>query len=46
MEAASISGTSANFYETAWRNNPEYSHLHARRRENLKYHSDIAMFPN
>jgi hypothetical protein len=35
MEAASTSETSINFYHTAWRNNPEDSHLHTRRRENL-----------
>jgi hypothetical protein len=27
MEAASTSETSANFYQTTWRNNPEDSHL-------------------
>jgi hypothetical protein len=27
-EAASISETSVNFYQTTWRNNPEDSHLH------------------
>jgi hypothetical protein len=37
MEAASISETSVNFYQTAWCNNPENSPL--RRRENLKSHS-------
>jgi hypothetical protein len=36
MEAANTSETSVNFYETAWHNNPEDSHLHPRRRENLK----------
>jgi hypothetical protein len=36
MEAASISATSTNFYQTTRRNNPEDSHLHTRRRENLK----------
>jgi hypothetical protein len=36
MEAASTSETSVNFYQTARRNNPEDSHLHTRRRENLK----------
>jgi hypothetical protein len=36
IEAASISETSANFYQTTRRNNPENSHLHTRRRENLK----------
>jgi hypothetical protein len=38
MEAASTSETSANFYQTARRNNPEDSHLRTRRRENLKSH--------
>jgi hypothetical protein len=32
------SETSVNFYQTTRRNNPEDSHLHTRRRENLKYH--------
>jgi hypothetical protein len=36
MEAASTSETSANFYQTTRRNNPHDSHLHTRRRENLK----------
>jgi hypothetical protein len=36
MEAASTSETSVNFYQTPWRNNPEDSHLHTRRREKLK----------
>jgi hypothetical protein len=36
MEAASTSETSVNFYQTTRRYNPEYSHLHTRRRENLK----------
>jgi hypothetical protein len=38
MEAASMSETSVNFYQTARPNNPEDSHLHTRRRENLKSH--------
>jgi hypothetical protein len=38
MEAASTSETSVRFYQTTWRNNPEDSHLHTRRRENLKSH--------
>jgi hypothetical protein len=37
MEAASTPKTSVNFYQTIRRNNPEDSHLHTRRRENLKY---------
>jgi hypothetical protein len=39
MEAASISETSANLYQTARRNNQEDSNLHTCRRENLKSHS-------
>jgi hypothetical protein len=38
MEVASTYETSVNFYQTTRRNNPEESHLHTRRRENLKYH--------
>jgi hypothetical protein len=38
MEVASTSETSVNFYHTTRRNNPEDSHLHTRRRENLKCH--------
>jgi hypothetical protein len=38
MEAASISETSVVFYQTTRRKNPEDSHLHTRRRENLKSH--------
>jgi hypothetical protein len=38
MEAVSASETSVNFYQTTRRNNPEDSHLHTRRRENLKSH--------
>jgi hypothetical protein len=36
MEAANTSETSVNFYRTTRRNNPEDSHLHTRRRENLR----------
>jgi hypothetical protein len=36
MEIASTSETSVNFYQTAWRYNPEDSLLYSRRRENLK----------
>jgi hypothetical protein len=36
MEAARTSVTSVNFYQTTRRYNPEDSHLHYRRRENLK----------
>jgi hypothetical protein len=38
MEAVSTYETSVNFYQTAQRNIPEDSHLHTRRRENLKSH--------
>jgi hypothetical protein len=38
MEAVSISETSVHIYQTARRNNPEESHLHICRRENLKYY--------
>jgi hypothetical protein len=36
MEAESTSETSINFYQNTRRNNPEDSHLHARRSETLK----------
>jgi hypothetical protein len=36
MEEASTSETSVKFYYTIRRINPEDSHLHIRRRENLK----------
>jgi hypothetical protein len=36
MEAALTSETSVKFYQTTRRNNPEDSHLHTRRRENIK----------
>jgi hypothetical protein len=36
MEAVSTSETSVNFYQTTRRNIPEDSHLHNRRRKNLK----------
>jgi hypothetical protein len=38
-EVASTSETSVNLYQTTRRNNPEESHLHTRRRENLKSYS-------
>jgi hypothetical protein len=38
MEAASTSKTSVNFYQITRCNNPKDSHLHTRRRENLKSH--------
>jgi hypothetical protein len=40
MEAASTSEMSANFYQTTRRNNPEDSHLHTRRRENISSHME------
>jgi hypothetical protein len=43
MEAASTSET-MNFYQTTRRNNPEDSHLHTRRRENMKSHFPSADF--
>jgi hypothetical protein len=36
MEAARTSETLVNFYQTAQRYNPEDSHLHTHRRDNLK----------
>jgi hypothetical protein len=39
IEAANTSETSVNIYWSARRNIPEDSHLHTRRRENLKYHN-------
>jgi hypothetical protein len=36
MEAARSSEKLVNFYQTARRYNPEYSHLRTNRRENLK----------
>jgi hypothetical protein len=38
MEGISTSKMSVNFYQTTWRYIPEDSHLHTRRRENLKSH--------
>jgi hypothetical protein len=40
MEAVSTSETSVNLYETTRRDIPEDSHLHTRRRENLKSHKE------
>jgi hypothetical protein len=44
MEAASTSETSVNIYQTTPRYNPEDSHLHIRRRENLKSYLDNWLF--
>jgi hypothetical protein len=44
LEAASTSETSVNYYQTTRRNNPEDSHLHTRRRENLKSHKIIKVY--
>jgi hypothetical protein len=44
MEAASTSETLVNFCQTTMRYNPEDSHLHTRRRENLK--SYLIIFSN
>jgi hypothetical protein len=41
MEAASTSETLVNFYQTTWHDNPEDSHLHTRRCENLKSHTNF-----
>jgi hypothetical protein len=43
MEAESTSETSVNFYQTTRLNNPEDSHLHTRRRENLKCHWSLTL---
>jgi hypothetical protein len=45
-ETASTNETPADFCQTARRNNPEDSHLHARRRDNLKSHSSLRIVPN
>jgi hypothetical protein len=42
--AADTHETSVNFYQTTTRNIPEDSHLHACRRENLKYHQITPRF--
>jgi hypothetical protein len=41
IKAVSTSETSVNFYQTKRHNIPEDSHLHIRRRENLKSHQKI-----
>jgi hypothetical protein len=45
METASIAETSVNFYQTTRRNNPEDSHFHTRRRDNLNSHHLLFTFP-
>jgi hypothetical protein len=45
MKAVSTSETSVNLYQTTRRNNPENSHLHTRRRENLKSHKQRGFAP-
>jgi hypothetical protein len=42
IEAARTS----DFYQTTWRYNPEDSHLHTRRHENLKLYRQIICFRN
>jgi hypothetical protein len=44
MEAPNTSETPVN-YQTTRRNNPEDSHLHTRRRENLKFDNNILITP-
>jgi replication fork clamp-binding protein CrfC len=44
MESASTSKTSVKFYQTTRHTIPEDSHLHARRRENLKSHQIFDVF--
>jgi hypothetical protein len=41
MQGVQTSETSANFYRTTWRNNPEGGHLHTHRREKLKSSSFV-----
>jgi hypothetical protein len=41
-EAARTSETLVNFYHTTWHYNPEDSHLHTHRCENLKSYSNTA----
>jgi hypothetical protein len=41
MEAVSTSETSANFYQTTWRNIPEDSRLHTNLCDNLKHHASF-----
>jgi hypothetical protein len=44
MEAARTSETLVNFFQTTRRYNPEDSHLHTRRRENLKSYHNISLY--
>jgi uncharacterized membrane protein YkgB len=44
MAAVSTSETSANIYQTTRHKNPEDSHLHTRRRENLKSQLKILLY--
>jgi hypothetical protein len=44
MKATRTSETSVNIYQTTRRNNIEGSHLHTRRRKNLKPHLEISGF--
>jgi hypothetical protein len=45
MEAAGTSEVSVNFYQTTRRNNPENSHLHTHRCENLKSYNSSVVIP-
>jgi hypothetical protein len=44
MEAVRTSQKTINFYQTTRRNIPEDSHIHTRRRENLKFHQDFIIY--
>jgi hypothetical protein len=46
MEATRTSETLVNFYQTTRRYNPEDSHLHTHRRENLKSYYRLRVFEN
>jgi hypothetical protein len=43
MDAVNSSETSVNIYQTTRHNIPDDSHLHSRRRENLKSHQHIIL---
>jgi hypothetical protein len=43
LEAVSASETSVNLYETKWKNASNYSHLHTRRLENIKFHYSVVI---